>query len=126
MVVALAALCALEARAHEVRPAYLELVQVSENEFDVGWKVPARGEVLRFGLYLRLPADCVDVTDPRGIMSGGAHVTRWRVSHPDALVGATIHHAFLSVSPGVRGTGPGQISIRPTARPSSATPSPSR
>jgi hydrogenase/urease accessory protein HupE len=80
-----------EVRGHEVRPAYLELTQTSEDTFDVLWKVPARGEDLRFGLYLRLPPDSVDTTEPRGMFVGDAYIERWSIRHPTALVGSTIH-----------------------------------
>ena len=45
------------ASAHEVRPAYLEMIERSPDTWDVLFKVPAAGEDLRFGLYLQLPAD---------------------------------------------------------------------
>ena len=93
--VCIAALSA-EARAHEVRPAYLELVQTSEDSFDVLWKVPARGEDQRFGLYLRLPPDCVNTTEPRGMFAGDAFIERWSIRHPEALIGSTIHIDGLS------------------------------
>jgi hypothetical protein len=79
------------AAAHEVRPAYLSLRQTSQDTFDVVWKVPARGEDLRFGLYLRMPAECENVTEPRGMFTGGAYVERWSLRHPEALVGSEIH-----------------------------------
>jgi hydrogenase/urease accessory protein HupE len=94
LVVIASVLCSMvasEASAHEVRPAYLELRQTSPETFDVGWKVPARGEGLRLGLYLRLPETCVNVTDPRGLFTGGAYIERWSIRHPEALVGSTIH-----------------------------------
>ena len=80
-----------DAGAHEVRPGYLELRQTSADTFDVGWKVPARGEGMRFGLYLRLPQECVNIIEPRGTFIGGAYIERWSIRHPDALVGSTIH-----------------------------------
>jgi hydrogenase/urease accessory protein HupE len=79
------------ARAHEVRPAYLELKQTSADTFDVGWKVPARGEDTRFALYPRFPADATEVSEPRGTFVGSAYIERWSIRHPKALVGATIH-----------------------------------
>jgi hydrogenase/urease accessory protein HupE len=91
VVLIVVAALAPEARAHEVRPAYLQLTQTAETEFDVLWKVPARGEDLRFGLYLRLPADCENTSEPRGMMLGGAHTERWSIRHPDALVDAELH-----------------------------------
>src|SRR5580658_8031622 len=39
--------------AHEVRPAYLEVRQTGTETYDVLWKVPGRGEDLRFGVYVR-------------------------------------------------------------------------
>jgi hydrogenase/urease accessory protein HupE len=89
--IVLCSLVAADASAHEVRPAYLELEQTEEDAFDIGWKVPARGEGMRLGLYLRLPEDCVNVTDPRGMFTGGAYIERWSIRHPEALVGTTIH-----------------------------------
>lgn len=80
---------AVPAVAHEVRPAYLELQQISAETFDVLWKVPARGD-LRLGLYVRLPETCETVTAPIGRFTGGSYIERWRVRHPEALVGTTI------------------------------------
>ncbi|MCA9285304.1 MAG: HupE/UreJ family protein [Phycisphaerales bacterium] len=86
----LASAIAPRAAAHEVRPAYLELKQTSADTFDVVWKVPARGD-MRLGLYVRLPADCVNLTEPQGMFTDEAFVERWSIRHPDALAGATIH-----------------------------------
>ena len=58
--------------AHEVRPAYLELRQIGPDTHDVLWKVPGRGENLRFGLYVDLPAGCTRVTEPRASVTYGA------------------------------------------------------
>ena len=89
---ALALLCAAPAlaRAHEVRPAYLELGQTSADTFDVLWKVPARGD-LRLGLYVRLPDSAEQLDEPRAMFMDGAYIERWSVRHPDALIGETIH-----------------------------------
>jgi hydrogenase/urease accessory protein HupE len=53
----LAALLAGAARAHEVRPGYLQLRQLDGPTYDLLWKVPARGD-LRLGIYVRLPENC--------------------------------------------------------------------
>ena len=42
------------ARAHEVRPGYLELTETGADTYDITWKVPAMGD-LRLGLYVRFP-----------------------------------------------------------------------
>ena len=46
---------------------------------------------MRLGLYVRLPDSSTNISEPRGMFSGGAFISRWSISHPDALVGSTIH-----------------------------------
>ena len=91
VVLVLCSFIVTKARAHEVRPAYLELKQTSHDTFDVGWKVPARGQNMRLGLYVRLPAECENITEPRGMCTGGAYIERWSIRHPGSLVGSTIN-----------------------------------
>ncbi len=81
---------AAHAAAHEVRPAYLELTQTAADRFDVLWKVPARGESLRLGLYVNLPEGTETLTEPRGVFVGGAYLERWSVRHPAAMVDGAI------------------------------------
>lgn len=76
--------------AHEVRPAYLELKQTGSDTFDVLWKVPAMGDNLRLGLYVRFPESCELVKEPTGVFSNNAYIERSSVREPDALVGASI------------------------------------
>jgi hydrogenase/urease accessory protein HupE len=82
--------CSL-ARAHEVRPAYLELKQTDADAFDVLWKVPAMGDNLRLGLYVRFPESCQLDVEPTGMFIGDAYVERSSIREPNALVGANIH-----------------------------------
>jgi len=84
------------AEAHEVRPAYLELRQTGLETYDVLWKVPGRGENLRLGLYVELPAGSTNVTEPRASMINNAFTERWTVTRPGGLTGGTIHIAGLS------------------------------
>ncbi len=77
--------------AHEVRPAYLELKQTAADTFDVLWKVPAMGDNLRLGLYVRLPESCETIGEPRGVFAGEAYTERWSIRDRNALVGSTIH-----------------------------------
>ncbi|MFG0282933.1 MAG: HupE/UreJ family protein [Phycisphaerales bacterium JB039] len=92
LVCALLLICAAPglARAHEVRPAYLELRQTAPDTFDVLWKVPARGD-LRLGLYVRMPESCEQLSEPRAMFSGDAYIERWSVREADGLVGGEIH-----------------------------------
>jgi hydrogenase/urease accessory protein HupE len=84
--------------AHEVRPAYLELRQIGPDTHDVLWKVPGRGENLRFGLYVDLPVSCTRVTEPRASMINGAVTEHWTVKCAGGLSGGTIHIAGLSAT----------------------------
>ncbi len=77
--------------AHEVRPAYLELKQSGAESYDVLWKVPAKGEDMRLGLYVRFPDETVETSEHRGRFAGGAWVERWSVQRPGGLAGETLH-----------------------------------
>jgi hydrogenase/urease accessory protein HupE len=76
--------------AHEVRPAYLELRQTAADTFDVLWKVPALGDTMRLGLYVRLPETSEHLAEPRGRFAADAYIERWSIRHAKALVGSTI------------------------------------
>jgi hydrogenase/urease accessory protein HupE len=89
---------AFAARADEFRPGYLELRQLDAETYDVFWKVPARGEDMRFGLYVRLPQDSVKLTEPRGAFYAGAYSERWRVQRPGGLIGQALRIDGLSSS----------------------------
>lgn len=77
--------------AHESRPAFLQLKQTAPDAFDVLWKVPAMGENLRLGLYVRLPESVEWVSEPRSVFRDAAYTERWSIKEPQALVGSTIH-----------------------------------
>jgi hydrogenase/urease accessory protein HupE len=84
--------------AHEVRPAYLELRQTGPETYDVLWKVPGRGETLRFGLYVEWPPDCINVSEPHGYFAGDSFTERWSVQRVGGLTGGTIHIAGLAAT----------------------------
>jgi hydrogenase/urease accessory protein HupE len=84
--------------AHEVRPAYLELRQTGPETYDALWKVPGRGEDLRLGLDLELPAGCTNVTKPRAAMLNNAFTERRTVKCGGGLTGGTIHVGGLSAT----------------------------
>jgi HupE/UreJ protein len=84
--------------AHEVRPAYLELRQTGADTYDVLWKVPGRGEDLRLGLDVDLPAGCTRVGAPRASMINGAVTERWTARCAGGLDGGTLRIAGLSAT----------------------------
>lgn len=76
--------------AHEVRPAYLELHQTGTDTYDLLWKVPANGN-LRLGLYVKLPAGCINQTPPRATIFNNAYSERWTIKCAGGLGGRTIY-----------------------------------
>jgi hydrogenase/urease accessory protein HupE len=98
LILALLVALAPGASAHEVRPAYLELRQTGPETYDALWKVPGQGENLRFGLYVELPENCANVTQPHGSMVKEAYTERWTVKCLGGLMGGTVHIAGLSAT----------------------------
>lgn len=86
------------ALAHEVRPAYLELRETGPETHEVLWKVPGRGENLRLGIYVELPAHCTAVTEPRAWMADNAYTERWTARCTGGLTGGTIHISGLAAT----------------------------
>jgi hydrogenase/urease accessory protein HupE len=77
------------AAAHELRPGYLQLDEISSGRFAVLWKVPAKGD-RHLGLYLKLPANCRNEGEPVGAMEENAYLERWKVTCEGGLDGSTI------------------------------------
>ena len=78
--------------AHEVRPAYLELRQTATDTYDVLWKVPARGDNMRLGIYVEFPSGTTKVTPPRTIFANDASTERWSIKRPGGLTGGEIQY----------------------------------
>lgn len=78
------------APAHEVRPGYLELRQTGADTYDVLWKVPGRGDDLRLGLYVELPAGSRNLSVPRGQFGANAYTERWTFTRSGGMTGGTI------------------------------------
>lgn len=74
---------------HEVRPSYLELVQLDSTTYQILWKVPAKGD-LRLGLYVTFDKGVVNKTEPVEGFSGGSYSKRWQISHENALINSRI------------------------------------
>jgi hydrogenase/urease accessory protein HupE len=86
------------ALAHEVRPAYLELHQTGTETYAVLWKVPARGENLRLGIYVEFPSGTTNVTAPRTSTVDNASTERWSVKRTGGLTGSKIYIAGLAAT----------------------------
>jgi hydrogenase/urease accessory protein HupE len=72
------------------KPAYLELRELGNDQYDVLWKVPALGDNQRLSVYVIFPEGTEDLVERRPFISDGAWVERWKISYPGGLVGETI------------------------------------
>jgi hypothetical protein len=77
------------ARAHELRPGYLEVHQTGPETFTMFWKVPARDD-LRLGLHLRLPDNCTPKSEPLRLQTADASTERTTLTCPHGLEGRRI------------------------------------
>lgn len=83
-------------RAHELRPAFLELRQLDGEKYAVLFKVPARGPDKRLALYVRLPEDCEFLAPARTSFTGTAFVERSTIRRDGGLLDADIRIDGLS------------------------------
>jgi hypothetical protein len=91
-------LLASPARAHEVRPGYLELRQTAAGTYDLLFKIPALGDEFRLALYVSLPEGTQDIAAPRASFAGGAYVERRTIRHSGGLVGKSVAVEGLSAT----------------------------
>ena len=82
------------AAAHEVRPGYLELREISPGVFSVLWKKPARGDLI-LKIDPVFPTGCAIVGIGSEEIRGGAYVARATLQCEDGLSGKTIEIAGL-------------------------------
>lgn len=75
---------------HEMRPGYLEIKETGQDSYDVLWKVPALGDNMRLGLYLRFADDVDMVSEPVVGFLGGAHIQRMRIHREGGLTGSLV------------------------------------
>jgi hydrogenase/urease accessory protein HupE len=86
------------ARAHEVRPAYLELRQTGPGTYGVLWKIPAIGDQMSLGIAVALPAGCSRLSEPQPVWLNGARIERWTVRCPGGLTDSTVSVAGLAAT----------------------------
>jgi len=86
-------LLAAPAHAHESRPGYLELREISDGRYEVLWKQPAVADLV-LQLSPVFPDSCTLTGADRQLLPG-AMSTRLTLSCPDGLVGNTIRFAGL-------------------------------
>src|SRR6476469_7899646 len=77
--------------AHEVRPAYLQLRQTGTDTYDVLWKVPARGDNMRLGIYVEFPSGTTNLTAPRTLIANDASTERWSIKRLGGLTSGKVN-----------------------------------
>ena len=82
------------ARAHEVRPAYLEIIEHEPGVYSLTWKQPSLAEA-RIAIEPQLPAVCTPLGERHVQVADGAFVARWRAQCPGGLEGQTLRIAGL-------------------------------
>ncbi len=90
IVVLLLTVSVSSARAHEMRPGYLELREIESGTYDVLWKVPARGEAERLRLNVQFADDVQFVNAPVASFGGGGHLQRMRIRREGGLTGTAV------------------------------------
>jgi len=90
VLLALLAVPAAPAFAHEVRPAYLELHESQSGELDVLWKTPMIGQ-MRLALAPVLSGTAEELTPMATQLTGNAAVQTWRLRLLAPLRGRLLH-----------------------------------
>jgi hydrogenase/urease accessory protein HupE len=93
LALALVLLAAVPVAAHESRPGYLELREVSDGRYEVLWKQPAVGDLV-LQLSPVFPDSCTIISAERQLLPG-ALSTRLTLSCPGGLAGNSIRIAGL-------------------------------
>lgn len=88
VIIALLAI-AQPAAAHELRPGFLEITETQPGNYDVRFKVPARGD-FRLRLSPRFPASCANVGRMTAERSGHAFVDRYTMACGSPLTGQDV------------------------------------
>ena len=81
--------CALQVSAHEVRPAKLDINQISDSTFQVSWKLPAIKEgVLRLKPVFEINHDVLSNLPSRDL--GDAYITEWIIQPREKIEGSQV------------------------------------
>jgi HupE / UreJ protein len=89
--------CASTARAHESRPAYLQITETVPDRYDVIWRTPLLSG-MRLPVVLKLPADVRNITEPAEREFPGSLVERRLIATDDGLAGKRIEFVGLQAT----------------------------
>jgi hydrogenase/urease accessory protein HupE len=96
VVVALIVTATVPNRADEFKPAYLQLIQVDQDTYDVLWKIPAIDEATTLRVKPEFPDGTEALTRVRSTFSRGVTVQLWRIRVPRGLDGQAVIFSHLS------------------------------
>lgn len=88
----------LPVQADVFRPAFLQLNEISNDSYEVLWKVPALDAQTVLLVRPVFPSDVQDVTARSNVFSNGAVIQRWQIEVPEGLEGKDIRFSNLSGS----------------------------
>lgn len=83
---------------HELRPAYLEMQESTPGQFQVSWKVPARGPNRKLPLQLQFPTQCEISSVVRSHYTGDAWVEYFTVNCQKGISGGELFIDGLSAT----------------------------
>lgn len=83
---------------HELRPAYLEMQESTPGQFQVSWKVPARGPNRKLPLELQFPTQCEISSEVRSHYTGDAWVEYFTVNCQKEISGGELYIHGLSAT----------------------------
>ena len=75
--------------AHEVRPAYLRIVETDTETVETTWRIPAKGD-MRLAIYLQMPETCTQVGEAMSWRDGATMVEQNSWACVGGLPGKTI------------------------------------
>jgi hypothetical protein len=79
--------------ADQIRPAYLEMSELTPDIWDILWKIPAKGEK-KLALHVEFPETCIEGAHGSRFV-GDAYIERSRLKCDDGLIGENIQISGL-------------------------------
>ena len=97
LAVIVTALCPRGAIAHELRPGYLDLRQISEEVYSLGWKKPMGGEI-RFEIVPLIPHGCQLTGRTQQLVTMDAAIARGTLNCSGGIAGKSLRMAGLETA----------------------------
>lgn len=76
--------------ADEIRPAYLQIIALDENSYDVVWKVPVKRSGEKLALNVEFNKSVLRLKNPIGAYVGKSYIENWRIYREGGLDGTSV------------------------------------